>query len=181
LPHLVHFSSLSPIPGFRVWLMNALQAAKRDDPEAKGLFTKEEVELLLKKDSSSEGRGDCIAERLLRLVQKGSWAEDEDLSEVAEKPFLRLCARYLYTEKHRSFALDPVANFHVRNGAVLWRLNWRADLSSRGMNNSCGMMVNYKYFLDDLEENSSNYQENGVIKSSEQILHLADQAKQLAQ
>jgi len=38
-----------------------------------------------------------------------------------------------------------VANFHLRNGAVMWRLNWQADLSVRGLANSCGIMVNYRY------------------------------------
>jgi hypothetical protein len=41
-----------------------------------------------------------------------------------------------------------VANFHLRNGAVMWRLNWQADLSARGLGNSCGIMVNYRYKQD---------------------------------
>ena len=52
--------------------------------------------------------------------------------------------RYLYQEKRRNQALDSVANFHLRNGATLWRLNWLADPSLRGMANSCGIMVNYR-------------------------------------
>ena len=47
--------------------------------------------------------------------------------------FCRLCAQYLYLEKRRKGALDSVANFHLRNGATLWRLNWLADLSPRGL------------------------------------------------
>jgi malonyl-CoA decarboxylase len=41
-------------------------------------------------------------------------------------------------------AVDPVANFHLRNGAEVFRLNWLADISERGMLNSCGLMVNYR-------------------------------------
>lgn len=37
------------------------------------------------------------------------------------------------------------ANFHLRNGAVMWRINWMADPSPRGVANSCGIMVNYRY------------------------------------
>ena len=86
-----------------------------------------------------------------------------------------MCAHYLFNEKRRGFALDSVgtscpppppppprhvldrrrtqcifsvpANFHLRNGAVLWRLNWMADLSPRGMKNAFGMMVNYRYLM----------------------------------
>jgi malonyl-CoA decarboxylase len=57
---------------------------------------------------------------------------------------MRLAARYLAVERRRGQALDPVANFHLRNGAWMWRLNWAADLSARGMKNSCGIMVNYR-------------------------------------
>jgi len=39
------------------------------------------------------------------------------------------------------------ANFHLRNGAVMWRINWMADPSPRGVANSCGIMVNYRYIL----------------------------------
>lgn len=38
---------------------------------------------------------------------------------------MRLAAHYLVGERRRRLALDPVANFHLRNGAQLWRLNWR--------------------------------------------------------
>ena len=81
--------------------------------------------------------------------------------------------RYLYLEKHRGFALDPVANFHLRNGAVLWRLNWKGDVSDRGMANSCGIMVNYRYFLEELEANSTAYLEEQTVRAGEQVTHLA--------
>lgn len=57
---------------------------------------------------------------------------------------MRLAARYLLREKRRGAALDHVANFHLRNGAAIARLNWRADLSARGLAGSAGIMVNYK-------------------------------------
>ena len=53
-------------------------------------------------------------------------------------------ASYLIAEKHQGKAVDPVANFHLRNGAEVFRLNWLADSSERGMQNSCGLMVNYR-------------------------------------
>ena len=67
-----------------------------------------------------------------------------DLRNALEIPLMRLCAQYLFLEKRRSSALDAVANFHLRNGATLWRINWSGDLSPRGLTNSCGIMVNYR-------------------------------------
>ena len=64
------------------------------------------------------------------------------------------------------------ANFHLQNGAVLWRLNWGADMSIRGLSKSCGMMVNYRYFLEDTEKNSQQYIEYKIISSSDQIREL---------
>ena len=65
--------------------------------------------------------------------------------EAAVRPILlRLAARYLVLERRRGKALDLVANFHLRNGASVWRLNWRADPSERGMAQSYGIRVNYR-------------------------------------
>ncbi|XP_015273792.1 PREDICTED: malonyl-CoA decarboxylase, mitochondrial [Gekko japonicus] len=60
----------------------------------------------------------------------------------------------------------------------LWRLNWMADTSPRGITASCGMMVNYRYFLDDSAQNSATYLGAKQIKASEQILSLVSQFQQ---
>ena len=72
-----------------------------------------------------------------------------------------------------------IANFHLRNGAVMWRINYMADPSPRGMANSCGIMVNYRYFLDATEFNSRNYIEHYNIKASDTVIHLAEEAEKL--
>ena len=64
------------------------------------------------------------------------------------------------------------AHFHLRNGAVMWRLNWQADTSLRGIGVSCGIMVNYRYFLDEAEANSGEYMEKHIIAASSQFLEL---------
>lgn len=66
------------------------------------------------------------------------------------------------------------ANFHLQNGAVLWRLNWKAELSVRGLSKSCGMMVNYRYFLADTEKNSQQYIEYKIINASDEIRELCN-------
>jgi hypothetical protein len=80
--------------------------------------------------------------RLLQwLLQDSRWV-GLPATETALRPLLvRLCAAYLYRERRRSSALDPVAHFHLRNGALLWRINWRADLSAEGLRRSHGLMV----------------------------------------
>lgn len=91
---------------------------------------------------------------------------------------MRLCAWYLYGEKHRGYALNPVANFHLQNGAELWRINWMGDMNPRGITASCGMMVNYRYFLEDTASNSAAYLGTKHIKASEQVLSLVSQFQQ---
>ena len=68
--------------------------------------------------------------------------------------------------------LFQTANFHLRNGAVMWRLNWLADKTARGLTASCSMMVNYRYLLDQTEENSRAYMECQEIAASDQFLEL---------
>ncbi|RCN32173.1 hypothetical protein ANCCAN_22028 [Ancylostoma caninum] len=70
---------------------------------------------------------------------------------------LHCCAHYLTSRRQNGFALNPVANFHLRNGAELYRLNWMGDTSPRGLQNSLGIMVNYRYRLEKVLENSVHY------------------------
>lgn len=80
--------------------------------------------------------------------------------------------RYLVTEKKQGFALNPVAHFHLRNGASLWRLNWLGNMSQSGLQQSYGIMVNYRYHLPDINSNSSQYIMNGKIAYSDSIAEL---------
>ena len=54
----------------------------------------------------------------------------------------------------------------------MWRLNWLADTTPRGLGAACGMMVNYRYYLEETEQNSKVYMESQHIMASEQILKL---------
>ena len=89
-------------------------------------------------------------------------------------PLLRLCARYLLLEKSaRGRALDPVAHFHLTNGARMERLNWLADLSPKGIQQSAGIMINYLYRLADIEDNHEAYTGEGRSAASLAITRLA--------
>lgn len=66
-------------------------------------------------------------------------------------------------------SLHSTANFHLRNGAILWRLNWMADTSRRGMERSFGIMTNYKYDLSQITNNNKQYVISGEIAISDSV------------
>ena len=85
----------------------------------------------------------------------------------------RLCAHYLLRERAPSGrALDPVAHFHLSNGARVERLNWLGDLSPKGLQQSAGIMVNYLYRLADIEENHEAYRGEGRVVSANGVRNL---------
>ncbi|CAK9833729.1 Malonyl-CoA decarboxylase, mitochondrial [Anthophora retusa] len=161
-PMISELSTLSPIPNFRIWLL------EKTKQEVNSIFTNEEQESIkniLKEENITLG--------LKKIFNNSLWTCDIALCEVLKNPLVRACAWYLYKEKRRNYALNSVANFHLRNGAVMWRINWLADFSPRGIANSCGIMVNYRYYLDECEKNSENYIQNYFINASETVIDLA--------
>ena len=88
-----------------------------------------------------------------------------------------LAARYLLQEKrHNGQPIDPVARFHLGNGARIEKLNWLGDTSPRGLAQSAGIMVNYLYEPKDIEHNHENYAERGTIAASPAVKKLLKQA-----
>jgi malonyl-CoA decarboxylase len=162
LAHLKTYATLSPLPGFRAWLDKRV-AEKGDDlliaPERRGLET-----LPLP-----------AAERsFAKLLAKRGWHQDEALSQALKAPMLRLAARYVLNEKTPAGrAFDPVAHFHLSNGARVERLNWRGDMSAKGLQQSYGMMINYLYRLPEIEENHEAYTSEGRVAASSAITRLA--------
>ena len=87
---------------------------------------------------------------------------------------MRLCARYLTQEKRPDGrAHDPVAHFHLTNGARMERLNWLADTSANGLSQSAGLMINYLYKLGEIDDNHEAYTGAGKIAASSAIRALA--------
>ncbi|KAM4833930.1 malonyl-CoA decarboxylase, mitochondrial [Thomomys bottae] len=167
-PHLGAFSSLSPIPGFTKWLLGLLSPQAKEHGR-KELFTDSESRDI------AQVTGGPAHETLKVYLSSNEWVKSEKLVHTLQAPLMRLCAWYLYGEKHRGYALNPVANFHLQNGAVLWRINWMADSSPRGLTSSCGLMVNYRYFLEETSTNSMAYLGSKTISASEQVLSLVAQ------
>ncbi|MGO8919801.1 MAG: malonyl-CoA decarboxylase, partial [Stellaceae bacterium] len=163
LPHLKTYATLSPIPGFRAWL------DKRIPEEGEALLTPSErkgMVQLLPADLATQGVGDLLA--------RPRWHAEEPVAQALRLPLLRLAARYLLTERTpRGRVLDPVAHFHLTNGARMERLNWLADLSPKGVQQSAGIMINYLYRLEEIEDNHEAYTGEGRIAASAALLKLA--------
>lgn len=80
---------------------------------------------------------------------------------------LRLAAvYYLQAKTDAGEPLDPVARFHLGNGARLERLNWPADISPKGLQEAAGLMVNYLYDLSAIETNHEAFVNDGAIAAS---------------
>jgi malonyl-CoA decarboxylase len=113
-----------------------------------------------------------LAELLVRL-DGPRWFEDRAVTKEMQRQLVRLCAYYLLHAKQGPEPLDPVARFHLGNGARLEKLNWLGDTSQIGMRRSAGLMVNYVYRLDDLERNHEAYARDRRIVASRRFEVLA--------
>lgn len=156
LPQLKIFSTLSPIPGFRRWLEGALAA----DPE---LLPDTDRAAIAERDAAFADPAE-----LPKLLAVPGWQQDKALAEALREPLERLCARYL-TIQPKGRLLDPVARFHLGNGARIERLNWLGDVSAKGLQESAGLMVNYLYRREDIEDNHEAYARDGTVAVSAEI------------
>jgi malonyl-CoA decarboxylase len=109
---------------------------------------------------------------LLARLEDPAWHVG-DVPEALQKLLMRLCAYYLVNAKHDKEPLDAVARFHLGNGAALERLNWMGDSSEQGMARSAGLMVNYVYWLAEVERNHEAYFREQHIAASPAIEKLA--------
>jgi malonyl-CoA decarboxylase len=112
---------------------------------------------------------------LLPQLESDGWWDDPVQSEKLRAPLLRLCARYL--TRQPSIRIDPVARFHLGNGARLERINWLGNTAPRAIRESFGIMVNYLYDHDSIEHNHEAFVRDGTIVRSpdvDALLHNAD-------
>lgn len=153
-PSLEKFATLSPVPGFSSWLK---QLAGQPDAD---LLTEEELATLAKATEQS----------LEDLLNETDWLSDEDICNALREPMQRVLAKYIVKEKRSNgAAANPVAQFHLSNGAVFERINWQGDMSEHGISQSYGMMINYLYDLDVIDKNHEQYIEHGEIAQSRKI------------
>mgnify|MGYP002628045034 CR=1 FL=1 len=155
LPGLKTFATLSPMPGLRRWLDKLLEG---DAPV---------VDL----EPGSAARGE---------LQEALRTGDRDALERWREQLSALAARYLIREKRGDRPLDPVARFHLANGARVERVNWMGDRSAKGLAESAGLMVNYLYRVDDIAANHEAFVTRGKVASSSEVRALARRAAQAA-
>lgn len=143
LPGLTTFVTLSPVPGFMKWLRGNAGALPEADRAA------------------LEGLDDPL------------WPQDDEFAARA-RALLEPLAAYYFLEARTpgNRPIDPVARFHLGNGARLERIDWLGDTSPKGLAESAGVMVNYLYDLDQIERNHEAFANSGEVVASGPVRRL---------
>jgi malonyl-CoA decarboxylase len=149
MPQLKTFCTLSPIPGFARWLRAGALCEGLPKSRAERLDAARAVVL------------DACGQDLDRIA---SVAALRALVPDVMQALTRLAAFYLGVHAAANGG-DPVARFHLDNGARLERLNPLADLSAKGVKQSFGMMVNYLYDLQKVESHHEQFTRGEVAQS----------------
>ena len=150
LPRIENFVTLSPVPEFRAWLESA------DDPAIESL----------------------VAEARERASDH-AWPETPDKADRLRKALEPLAAYYFLKARGADGrVIDPVARFHLGNGARLERINWMGDLSAKGVFESYGIMVNYLYDLNEIEKNHEAFANQGAVVGSSGVKKLVPRARE---
>ena len=105
----------------------------------------------------------------LEILNQPGWADNEVQRQRVKKTLMRLCADYLTRVTEAGHAIDPVARFHLGNGASIEQINWAGDLSEKGLRQSAGLMVNYHYAPDEIIANHEAYVGKGMIALSPKV------------
>src|SRR6202051_2493553 len=140
LQHLTRFSTLSPVPGFRRWLTKRLAST-----------------------------GDAAAALLARIETRAGRLDTPEGGESLKPLIMRFCAAYLTRHASTKEPADPVARFHLGNGARLERINWLGNTAPRGIQESFGVMVNYLYDLETIESNHEAFVNDGTVMRSADV------------
>jgi malonyl-CoA decarboxylase len=138
------FVTLSPVPRFAEWVAHVLaeDGSPLVGPEARAR---------------------------LALLDEAEWIYTYG-NEVIRPLIMRLAAHYFLHAKNRDgYPLDPVARFHLGNGARLERINWQGDVSPKGLREAHGLMCNYRYEPKDIERNHEAYENERVVAASRQV------------
>ena len=150
-PQLKTFVTLSPVPHFARWLDRAVA------DEAARVVTDQ----------------DRVA---LQMLGDPGWIDDPEEADALKPTLLALAANYfLQARSHDKRPVDPVARFHLGNGARLERINWLGDVSEKGLREGHGLMVNYLYELKDIERNHEAYANEGEVVASRAVKALLRQ------
>src|SRR3954469_22297870 len=148
LPNLRTFVTLSPVPGFAAWL-----SGERAD-RASAFLTEAE-------------------KQALRPLDEPGWHLAPAPVETVRRALMPAAAAYFLRAKTpRGRPIEPVARFHLGNGARLERINFLGDLSPKGLRQANGLMVNYLYDLGHIEKNHEAFAERGEVAASSSVRKL---------
>lgn len=162
-PSLKTFCTLSPVPGFAAWLARTKEVEQPSLSPEKRRRVNETLAALRKRHQPD-------LSGLSAVVANGS--ADPVMNAADEQALRSLCACYLLHSSHGTAAEgDPVARFHLNNGARLERISAQADLSRKGLRQSHGLMVNYLYDLDEIENNHEAFV-RGTVSASRAVTSL---------
>ncbi len=140
LPSIKNFVTLSPLPGFNQWIDFELKTPS-------GLLNDTQIVFL----------------KNLKAVNKLPKLK-EDIKLIRE-----IAAIYIVKARNqKGYIIDPVARFHLGNGASLKNINGKANLNkdNKGIWNAWGLMVNYDYKLQDIEKNHEAFVNENAVKHS---------------
>lgn len=151
-PGLRQFATLSPVPRLRAWLRGA-----GDDRLLATMTERERLEFAA---AFHEPVGAAALERAIDTVARHG---DEALARALRPCLLRAAAHYLCEAREGVRPHCPVARFHLSNGARLERIDWGGDTSARGIAQSGGVMVNYLYRGEDIDDNHERHAATGEV------------------
>ena len=144
LPKLEQFVTLSPVPGFTQWLRQDSNVPLTDEDRS-----------------------------LLDQLEQPDWIENADVTAQLRAVLEPLAAYYFLKARNaKGRLIDPVARFHLGNGARLERIDWLGDLSPKGLRESAGIMVNYLYRIEDIEKNHEAFANQGEVAASSAVKKL---------
>lgn len=162
-PNLKTFATLSPVPAFRDWFREQPVESLVSDTELKHLPGHRDEDF-----------------HPADILKRGTWRSHAQVVKTMKPVLLRAMARFLTNapgvaaeEEGGGRVIDPVAHFHLSNGARLERLNWMADPSPKGLRQSVGIMVNYLYDPARIDANHEAYTGDGKVTSASAVRSLA--------
>ena len=174
LPWIKISSTLSPIPSFAQNLNQWLNDTEQPVVDSEFNAILQQHRAVLEDIANQHGIDSTLTDKALLLALLGRYPviNAHGISEILND----LVLIYLTTPGVTGKLLDPVAMFHLSNGARLERINTQADMSAQGISNSYGVMVNYLYHLQTVEVNHEAFVSKGKVMLSEA---LAKKRKQL--
>lgn len=161
-PWIKRFVTLSPMPRFASTMVAAIEGQYSElSPDKLEALLQAHAEALAEETETAS-----LAQTWLRRIQQAH--EDESLFEATRS----LCLAYLTQRREKGGMMDPVASFHLSNGASLERINVNADSSPERQKESWGCMVNYLYDPDSVERNHELFFSGKEIPMSKQLAKL---------